>query len=97
MLDCESLPPRKKSDSSLSAGAGEVDEDDDRESSRSSAGVGLGLAATEGVAAAAILSTFEERSALRRRENDSELYVVTSFGVIVWAGLRREGNQGSQG
>ena len=83
----------------MSAGAGEVDEDDDRESSRSSAGAGLGLAlaATEGVAAAAILSTFEERSALRRRENDSKLYAVTSFGVVVWAGLRREVNQGLQG
>lgn len=31
--DWESLAPKKKSDSSLSAGAGELDDEDDRESS----------------------------------------------------------------
>ena len=48
--DCESLAPRKKSDSSLSAGTGELVDDDDRESLESSdimmAG-GRGLAVTE--------------------------------------------------
>lgn len=48
--DCESLAPRKKSDSSLSAGTGELVDDDDRESLESSdimmAG-GWGLAVTE--------------------------------------------------
>lgn len=93
MLDWESLAPRKKSDSSLSAGAGEVDEDDDRESSCSSAVAGLCREAGP-AAAAAILSVLREERFRWKRKHDQRGAFRVAFSVF---GQDSGGVQGSQG